>query len=74
MRILGISPQHDASVCMVDDGKIIYFSKQERQTRIKRDELKRQYTKVLDYVLENYQDKEIKNIVICSSTPWFRSC
>ena len=69
MRILGISPQHDASVCVVDDGKIIYFSKQERQTRIKRDELKKQNIKVLNYVLENYQDKEIENIIICSSTP-----
>ena len=69
MRILGISPQHDASVCVVDDGKIIYFSKQERLTRIKRDELKQENLKVLDYVLEHYQDKEIENIIICSPTP-----
>ena len=39
MRILGISPYHDASVCILDDGEITYFSKQERLTRKKRDEL-----------------------------------
>ena len=69
MRILGISPHHDGSVCVVDDGKIIYFSKQERLTRIKRDELKREHLKVLDYVLKHYQDKQIENIIICSPTP-----
>ena len=64
MRILGISPYHDASVCIVDDGKIIYFSKQERLTRIKRDRLERDSLKVLEYALDNYQDKEIYKIVI----------
>ena len=69
MRILGISPYHDASVCIVDDGKIIYFSKQERLTRIKRDRLERDSLKVLEYALDNYQDKEINKIVICSPEP-----
>ena len=53
MRILGISPYHDASVCVIKDGKIEYFSKQERLTKIKRDDLKEDNLTVLDYVLDN---------------------
>ena len=38
MRVLGISAlHHDASVCLVDDNKLIYASQSERFTRIKND-------------------------------------
>ena len=69
MRILGISPYHDASVCVIKDGKIEYFSKQERLTKIKRDDLKEDNLTVLDYVLDNLQNEPIDKIVICSPTP-----
>lgn len=69
MKILGISPYHDASVCIVENGKIKYFSKQERLTKIKKDSLNKDSLDVLDYVLNNYQNKPIDKIVICSPTP-----
>lgn len=37
MRILGISPTHDSSVAIVNDGYIEYFCKEERLSRSKRD-------------------------------------
>jgi carbamoyltransferase len=37
MKFLGISPAHDSSVCLLEDGKIVKFYKEERLTRIKRD-------------------------------------
>ena len=37
MRILGISPLHDSSVAVINDGKLEYFFKEERLSRIKRD-------------------------------------
>ena len=37
MRILGISPAHDSSVAVINDGKIEFFVKEERLSRIKRD-------------------------------------
>lgn len=39
MRILGISPMHDSSVAIVTDGVVEYFCKEERLSRIKRDQL-----------------------------------
>lgn len=39
MRIIGISPFHDASVAVINDGKIEYFAKEERFTRKKRDSM-----------------------------------
>jgi carbamoyltransferase len=36
MNILGISPNHDSSVCLLSDGQIKYFSKEERLSRVKR--------------------------------------
>lgn len=36
MDILGISPNHDSSVCLLSDGTIKYFSKEERLSRVKR--------------------------------------
>ena len=37
MRVLGISPAHDASVCVINNGKLEYFFKEERLSRVKRD-------------------------------------
>ena len=37
MRILGISPMHDSSVALINDGTLEYFCKEERFTRKKRD-------------------------------------
>jgi carbamoyltransferase len=38
-KILGVSPAHDSSACLYEDGKIIYFSKEERLSGKKRDKL-----------------------------------
>ncbi|HAT64172.1 MAG TPA: hypothetical protein DCS66_06160 [Flavobacteriaceae bacterium] len=38
MRILGISPGHDSSICVINDGEIEFFAKEERFSRIKRDQ------------------------------------
>ena len=69
MRILGISPYHDASVCIIENGKIEYFSKQERLNKIKRSSLNKDSLDVLNYVLNNYQHKPIDKVVICSPSP-----
>ena len=37
MRILGFSLAHDSSVCVINDGELEYFGKEERYTRSKRD-------------------------------------
>lgn len=37
MKIIGISPAHDSSVCILNEGKIQVFYKEERLTRKKRD-------------------------------------
>ena len=36
MRILGVNASHDASVCVINDGVIEFFAKEERFNRIKR--------------------------------------
>ena len=36
MRILGVNAMHDASVCVINDGVIEFFAKEERFNRIKR--------------------------------------
>ena len=37
MRIVGISPSHDSSVCVYNDGEIEYFFKEERLCGIKKE-------------------------------------
>jgi carbamoyltransferase len=37
MRTFGVSPAHDSSVCIYEDGKILSFYKEERLSRKKRD-------------------------------------
>jgi len=38
MRVLAISPSHDSSVCVYNNGRIEFFAKEERFTEFKRDE------------------------------------
>jgi len=37
MRVLGVSTYHDSSVCLMEDGKILRYYKEERLSRVKRD-------------------------------------
>lgn len=37
MRVVGISPLHDSSVAVINDGELEYFFKEERLSRVKRD-------------------------------------
>lgn len=63
-----MSPFHDSSVVVLNNGKIEYFQKEERLTRIKRDNSP---FKALEYVIKNYE--EVDFILICSPTwdaPW----
>jgi carbamoyltransferase len=39
MRVLGISPMHDSSVALINNGHLEYFCKEERLTRDKRDSM-----------------------------------
>ena len=39
MRIVSVSPHHDASVCVLNNGEIEFFFKEERFTRIKKDSI-----------------------------------
>ena len=68
MRIMGISPFHDGSVCVINNGKIEYFSKQERLTRIKRDGFGIKYYKTIDFVMSLFTHS-LDAIVVCSPNP-----
>jgi carbamoyltransferase len=61
MKILGISPFHDSSVCLVEDGLVKTFYKEERFSRVKRDN---HPVISLEKIKNNY--KEIDYSVICS--------
>ena len=37
MRILGVLCHHDSSLCLIEDGEIIRYWKEERLTRVKRE-------------------------------------
>jgi predicted NodU family carbamoyl transferase len=37
MRILAFNISHDSSVCIINDGEIEFFCKEERLSRVKRD-------------------------------------
>lgn len=65
MRVLGISPLHDSSVAVINDGKIELFLKEERYTRIKRDGPP---LTVLNMIYDRYQGM-IDHAVIASPTP-----
>jgi len=64
MRILSISPFHDSSVVIVNDGTIEYFCKEERLTRHKRDHLP------IKSLTEAFRiaKGQIDLVVICSPT------
>lgn len=51
MNIFGISPEHDSSSCLLKNGEIEYFMKEERITRIKRDKYP---TKTSKFIFNNY--------------------
>lgn len=67
MNYLGISPTHDSSVCVFNNNKILYFSKEERISKTKRD--KEPFLSIYK-TLENY---EINKIIWCSpyQQMWF---
>jgi carbamoyltransferase len=60
MKSLGISPFHDSSVCLYEDGKITSFYKEERLTRVKR--AKHPY-KSLDAALKGVDNVDV--LVFC---------
>lgn len=69
MRVLGITPAHDSSVAIINDGQLEYFCKEERLSRIKRDS---EPHTVLSYILKHIKDS-IDIVVISSVThfnPW----
>ena len=39
MRVLGISPAHDSSICVWKDNRLEFFAKEERFSRVKRDRM-----------------------------------
>ena len=66
MRVLGVSPSHDGSVAIINDGEIEYFCKEERLSRIKHDSSP---YKTLSYVARNISG-DIDAAVIGSPT-WY---
>ena len=66
MRILGVSPLHDGSVAIINNGEIEYFCKEERLSRVKHDFGPYQ---TLSYVVRNI-DGDIDAAVISSPT-WY---
>lgn len=62
MRVLGISPAHDASVCLYENGKILSFYKEERLSRKKRDRIP--IRSIYKTLTENCKD--IDAIAFCS--------
>jgi carbamoyltransferase len=67
MSYLGVSPTHDSSVCVFDENKILYFSKEERASGIKRDS-----EPILSFI-KSLKEYDIEKIVWCSpyQQMWF---
>lgn len=70
MRILSLTSSHDSSLCVLNDGQVEYFSKEERLTRKKRDKTAKvslQHVKgPIDYAIlcsptYSQYDKELEN-------------
>lgn len=61
MRVLGISPFHDSSVAVINDGQIEFFLKEERLTKIKRDI---QPWVSINTVLKKYAVEEIDHVIV----------
>ena len=59
MRILGVLSHHDSSVCLIEDGKIIRYWKEERLARVKREfppvksilEIYDEFGDTIDYII-----------------------
>jgi len=67
MRVLGISPGHDSSVCIINNGEIEFFAKEERFSRIKRDQypfsaidLAIEHFKPIDYVTYSWHPADCR--------------
>lgn len=63
MRILGLAPAHDSSICVYEDGEIISFYKEERITRKKREKFP---VRSLEKSSNNLQNKDIDGFAFCS--------
>jgi carbamoyltransferase len=61
MRVMGISPFHDSSVAVVEDGKMVSFYKEERYTRKKRDNMP---WKSIHRAMKKYSSFDY--VVVCS--------
>lgn len=65
MRILALNVTHDSSVCVLNDGQIEYFGKEERFSGIKRDHLP--VKSLLEY-FKNFSNKNIDFVLFLSPT------
>jgi len=73
MKILSIQKHYNASVCFLNDGKLVYYGQEERLSRIKKDNgipinCLRQLEKICDefdtVVLTGYHDESDENFLI----------
>ena len=70
MVVLGLSPNHDASVCIIIDGKIISAISRERLSRRKKDRYVTQ--RMLDYVLGE-ANITIDDVDYVAVTYWYKN-
>lgn len=73
MRILGISPSHDSSVSIINDGLLEYYVKEERLTKRKRDNFP--YLSLIE-AHKFLGDKKVDSCVIaspCNQQGWMNS-
>ena len=70
MVVLGISPNHDATVCIVQDGVILAAIARERLSREKK--ARHVTQKMIDYVLEK-SNLTIDDVDYVALTYWFEN-
>ena len=70
MIVLGISPNHDSSLCVVKDGEIVSAISRERLSRVKKDRYITQY--MMDYVLDE-AGITIDDVDYVGITYWFEN-
>ena len=70
MVVLGISPNHDATVCIVKDGVILAAIARERLSRVKKDRHITQ--RMIDYVLDK-SNLTVDDIDYVALTYWFEN-
>ena len=64
MKILGILSHHDASLCLIEDGKLLRYWKEERLARVKREyppiksiiEIYKEFGDTIDYIIGEPND------------------